>query len=191
MVGKLTTERDRKRLVDGLASSDTAVGVDKKSLHATIAGLGKRQFYIHSMYSEPAVIRSRHTLSWLRGPVTRDEIARLCSKADEDPEAERWRKLEAYTARLEQIDIAGQEQVAILKRLRARRPGGWRLGTIGMLLFGGRFGRLQAMRQANRVNVKLEQEIAECESRIQAMADEADEIVAGIERLRQEATCGV
>jgi hypothetical protein len=182
IIGRLTTERDRKRLVDGLRSSDHSVGMDAKQLHATVAALGKREFFCHSMYRAPTVMRSRHTVSWLRGPVTKQEIARLCNK-QKDPMQQRWRKLERLQNRLQQIEVAGQEQVQILERLRARRPGGITLSSVLMFLLGGRFGRMQAARQIQKQNPKLELEIREAEERLQAFARECDAIVAEIEQL--------
>jgi hypothetical protein len=154
IIGRLTTERDRKRLVDGLRSSDHSVGMDAKQLHATVAALGKREFFCHSMYRAPTVMRSRHTVS-----------------------------CERLQNRLQQIEVAGQEQVQILERLRARRPGGITLSSVLMFLLGGRFGRMQAARQIQKQNPKLELEIREAEERLQAFARECDAIVAEIEQL--------
>jgi hypothetical protein len=186
-VGKLTTERDRKRLVDGLRASDNVAELDdKNTLHKTIAGLAKREFYVHDMHHVPVVIHSRHTLCWLRGPVTRDEISRLCADEKQDRETDYWRRLEAYKAKLEQIKVAGDELLAVLEKLRKRRPNPWNLGTLGMLVFGGRFGRMQAMRRFAQRDEKLEAEIAEAESKLAIMAEEADGVVAAIQRLARE-----
>src|SRR5262249_42239419 len=44
--------------------------------------LAKRHFYVHDVHAEaPAVIESRWTMSYLRGPLTRDEIRRLAAPA--------------------------------------------------------------------------------------------------------------
>jgi hypothetical protein len=118
--------------------------------------------------------------------VTRDEISRLCADEKQDREADYWRRLEAYKAKLEQIKVAGDELLAVLEKLRKRRPNPWNLGTLGMLVFGGRFGRMQAMRRFAQRDEKLEAEIAEAESKLAIMAEEADGVVAAIQRLARE-----
>src|SRR5690606_33347643 len=47
-----------------------------------LSALEKRQFYVHDVHADaPAVIESRWSLSYLRGPLTRDEIKRLSRSA--------------------------------------------------------------------------------------------------------------
>jgi hypothetical protein len=73
-VGRLQTERDRDRLLDGLAS----MGADRGALEARIAGLQNRRFVVHDVHADaPVEIESRWALSYLRGPLTTEELARL------------------------------------------------------------------------------------------------------------------
>lgn len=77
MIGRLQTERDRARLLDGLEGSGGGT-FDRASAEATITGLGKRRFYVHNVHAKaPVVIESRWALSYLRGPLTREDIKRL------------------------------------------------------------------------------------------------------------------
>ena len=77
MIGRLQTERDRARLVDGLAGASAGT-FDRAAAETTIAGLGKRRFYIHNVHAKaPVVIESRWCLSYLRGPLTRADMSRL------------------------------------------------------------------------------------------------------------------
>jgi hypothetical protein len=74
MIGRLSTERDKARLLEGLTSA--AGGVDIGAVDHTISGLGKREFVLRVPGKDAtAVITSRWAMSYLRGPMTRDQIA--------------------------------------------------------------------------------------------------------------------
>lgn len=76
-VGRLQTERDKARLVDGLegAAQDT---FDRAKMEQTLAQLGKRVFLLHSVHRrEPVTFETRFALCYLRGPMTRTEIKKL------------------------------------------------------------------------------------------------------------------
>lgn len=76
MVGRLQTEQDRNRLIDGMSSADG--GVDVKAVGDTIAALDKRQFVVRRAgKNEPTVFTTRWAMSYLRGPMTRDQIRAL------------------------------------------------------------------------------------------------------------------
>ena len=73
MVGKLQTEQDKGRLLDGMSAADG--GVDISTISDTISGLGKREFVLRRVgHSTPDVFTSRWAMSYLRGPLTRDQI---------------------------------------------------------------------------------------------------------------------
>lgn len=76
MIGRLQTERDVDRLRDGLQASSGSVDVEQ--VRATIAGLGTREFVLHSTKaSAPSVFTTRWTLDYLAGPLTRDQVGHL------------------------------------------------------------------------------------------------------------------
>jgi hypothetical protein len=76
-IGRLQTERDKARLIDGLLSSSGG-GLDKAQLEALLANLSARVFLMRNAHDDAAVLfRSRWALSYLRGPLTLPEIARL------------------------------------------------------------------------------------------------------------------
>ena len=76
IIGRLQTERDKARLVDGLTSATG--GVDISVLGDTISGLGKRQFVLKRVGSDqPTLTTTRWAMSYLRGPLVRSEISRL------------------------------------------------------------------------------------------------------------------
>jgi len=81
LIGRLQTDRDRARLLDGLEGSSGGA-FDRAVADATITGLGKRRFYVHSVHAKaPVVIESRWCLSYLKGPLTRDDMKRLRTAA--------------------------------------------------------------------------------------------------------------
>jgi hypothetical protein len=83
-IGRLQTERDRMRVLDGLEGSAQATGsaFDRAGTDARIASLGKRVFLQHSVHAPaPAVFESRWALSYLRGPMTREQIQRVSAEA--------------------------------------------------------------------------------------------------------------
>ncbi|MBX2836887.1 MAG: DUF87 domain-containing protein [Gammaproteobacteria bacterium] len=76
MIGRLQTERDQKRLLDGMGASDGSV--DVKAIGETISALDKREFVLHSTKtSEPQTFSTRWAMSYLPGPLTRDQISLL------------------------------------------------------------------------------------------------------------------
>src|SRR5206468_11566957 len=79
-VGKLQTERDKARLVEGLegVAAERRTLTNRAYLETVISALGNRVFLLHDVHRpEPILFRSRWALSFLRGPLTRDQIALL------------------------------------------------------------------------------------------------------------------
>lgn len=79
-IGRLQTERDKARLLDGLEGAITTQGAkfDRSSIDKTLSGLGNRVFLMNNVHEDgPEVFMVRWTLSYLRGPVSRNEIKAL------------------------------------------------------------------------------------------------------------------
>jgi hypothetical protein len=79
-LGRLQTERDKARVLEGLEGASTAAGAkfDRGRMEAILAGLGNRVFLMNNVHEdEPVVFQTRWALSYLRGPITRDQIAAL------------------------------------------------------------------------------------------------------------------
>jgi hypothetical protein len=73
-IGRLQTENDKNRLLDGLAGLSQG-GVDLKKVSGLISGLNKRVFLLHNVHEEGlSVFQTRWALSYLRGPLTRAQI---------------------------------------------------------------------------------------------------------------------
>ena len=76
-IGRLQTENDKNRLLDGLAGLSEK-GVDLKKVSGLIAGLNKRVFLLHNVHEEGlTVFQTRWALSYLRGPLTRAQVKLL------------------------------------------------------------------------------------------------------------------
>ena len=79
-LGRLQTERDKARVLDGLegVASGAGRGFDRRGLDRLLSGLDKRVFLLHNVHeSAPVLLQSRWAMSYLRGPMGRDEIRAL------------------------------------------------------------------------------------------------------------------
>lgn len=79
-LGRLQTERDKARVLDGLegVAAGSGQGFDRQRLDTLLSGLEKRVFLLHNVHdSQPLLLQSRWALSYLRGPMGRDEIRAL------------------------------------------------------------------------------------------------------------------
>jgi hypothetical protein len=79
-VGRLQTERDKERVLEGLRSA--AGGVDVGALDTAIGGLQQRQFLLQSAHRDtPDLFSTRWAMSFLRGPLTKEQIEQLTPEA--------------------------------------------------------------------------------------------------------------
>ena len=79
-IGRLQTERDKMRLIDGLSGAAATEGVkfNRKEMEQVIANLGHRVFLMNNVHEEaPVVFETRWCMSYLRGPLTRNQIKDL------------------------------------------------------------------------------------------------------------------
>lgn len=72
-IGRLQTERDKTRLMEGLESASGSF--DRKGVEALLSGLGNRVFFMHNVHDDqPVLFQTRWVLSYLRGPMTLAQI---------------------------------------------------------------------------------------------------------------------
>src|SRR3989475_92153 len=84
MVGTLQTQQDRDRLMEGL----TGTGIAASAVAALLGATRKRVFLLHDVHrAGPCLLHSRWALSYLRGPLTREEISRLMKGRAAEPQA--------------------------------------------------------------------------------------------------------
>ncbi len=86
-LGRLQTDQDKQRVLDGL---EGALGgsFDRAHFDKLLSGLEKRNFLLHDVHhGQPEVFETRWAMSYLRGPLTRQEIKRLMDpvKSGADP----------------------------------------------------------------------------------------------------------
>lgn len=79
-LGRLQTERDKMRVLEGLEGAASSAGstFDRQKMEQTLAGLGSRVFLMNNVHEDqPVVFHTRWALSYLRGPISRQQIERL------------------------------------------------------------------------------------------------------------------
>ncbi|MGQ9813727.1 MAG: ATP-binding protein [Candidatus Roseilinea sp.] len=78
-IGRLRTERDRARALEGLESA--GIGFERETFEAPLRVLPPRTFLVQTASSEPRFLRTRWTMSFLRGPLTREQLRQLNPRA--------------------------------------------------------------------------------------------------------------
>jgi hypothetical protein len=76
-IGRLQTERDKGRLLDGLdsAAANSGAQFDRSQIEDLLSRLGNRVFLMNNTHEDkPEIFQTRWALSYLRGPLTRDQI---------------------------------------------------------------------------------------------------------------------
>jgi hypothetical protein len=78
-IGRLQTEQDKERLLDGLESAAAGQGgFNRAQADKTIATLGKRVFLLHNVHEKaPQVFYTRWAMAYLAGPITRTRLGDL------------------------------------------------------------------------------------------------------------------
>ncbi|MFT7578799.1 MAG: hypothetical protein ACI9MR_000460 [Myxococcota bacterium] len=78
LIGKLQTEQDKERILDGLMGASATSGQSRSDISNQISALQGRQFLLQNAHvAHQTVFRTRFVMSYLRGPMTRHEIIRL------------------------------------------------------------------------------------------------------------------
>ena len=79
-IGRLQTERDKMRVLDGLESASLESGskLNKEQFGRLISSLGNRIFLLHNVHEEsPVTFQTRWAMSYLRGPLTGVQVHEL------------------------------------------------------------------------------------------------------------------
>ena len=75
-IGRLQTERDKLRVLDGLEGAGG--GLDRADMDRLLSAVGKRVFLLHNVHERaPITFHTRWAMSYLRGPLTRQQIGTL------------------------------------------------------------------------------------------------------------------
>jgi hypothetical protein len=103
-IGRLQTERDKARVLEGLEGAATSSGqkFDKQRMEQILAGLGNRVFLLNNVHEDaPEVFQTRWTLSYLRGPLTRPQIKTLMDPVKRETSGVRGKEESAKLGSLE------------------------------------------------------------------------------------------
>jgi hypothetical protein len=85
LIGRLQTERDKARLLEGLEGA-AAAGFDRAQADRALSSLRSRVFLMHNVHDDaPVVFESRWAMSYLRGPLTRAQIRTLMARREAGP----------------------------------------------------------------------------------------------------------
>ncbi len=77
-IGRLQTERDKMRLLDGLESANASSNMNRSQTEKVLSSLGSRVFLMNNVHEDaPTLFHTRWALSYLRGPLTRSQIQKL------------------------------------------------------------------------------------------------------------------
>jgi hypothetical protein len=79
-IGRLQTERDKARMIEGLEGIATSTGqkFDKQQMEQLLASLDNRIFLMNNVHEDaPELFETRWAMSYLRGPLTRAQIKLL------------------------------------------------------------------------------------------------------------------
>ncbi len=83
-LGRLQTERDKLRVLDGLEGASTASGLhfQRDRVEKILSGLSNRVFLMNNVHdNQPVVFQTRWALSYLRGPLSREQMQTLSASS--------------------------------------------------------------------------------------------------------------
>ncbi len=90
-IGKLQTDRDKERVLDGLESASGSAGgaLNRRELDKLISSLDSRVFLLHNVHEgQPVIFNTRWAMSYLRGPLTRNQVRTLMTERKGELEIE-------------------------------------------------------------------------------------------------------
>jgi hypothetical protein len=120
-LGRLQTDRDKQRVLEGLeGAAAQSASFDRKSMGELLAGLTNRVFLMNNVHEDaPVVLESRWAMSYLRGPLTREQIKVLMK--DRRPQPAATPATEATrTARADEDQAGREKRDAAIEALRAQ-----------------------------------------------------------------------
>jgi len=102
-LGRLQTARDRERLLDGLSSVSGETTFDRQQAQELLGSMDKRVFLVRNVHEEtPVLVHTRWALSYLRGPLTLQQLKELIGPAEASV-------LPAVAPMKKQLEPAGEE----------------------------------------------------------------------------------
>jgi DNA helicase HerA-like ATPase len=86
-IGRMQADRDKQRLLDGLEGVQVGKGgTTRAEFDRMISAVKSRVFLLHNVHErEPVVFHTRWAMSYLRGPMTRNQVRELAGVTDPTP----------------------------------------------------------------------------------------------------------
>ncbi len=110
-LGRLQAERDKEKVLEGLKAVTVDGGPSRKELDRLLTGLKKRTFLLHNVNEDgPVLFETRWVMSYLRGPLTRDQIRTLM--ADRRLEETATEEAESTEASAADMSVPGSDEAA-------------------------------------------------------------------------------
>jgi hypothetical protein len=83
LLGRLQTERDKDRVLDGLETLEAGGGADREAIDRQLSALSPRVFLMHDVHARraPFAFETRWAMSYLRGPMSREQLRRASAGA--------------------------------------------------------------------------------------------------------------
>jgi hypothetical protein len=197
-IGRLQTERDRERLLDGLGSSTVSgAGLDRQQLAELIGDLKPRTFLMQNAHEDhPVVFSSRWALSYLPGPLTREQIKRLAESvsAPADPSREVQAQPPQAAPALESAELDAPPALPVgLRQLFAHESGS--PGPVGRTVYRPYlYASAQVQLVSNKFGITNSQTLQHAlelrSNMINAAWDEAVEITSGTESMARQPAPG-
>jgi hypothetical protein len=119
-LGRLQTDRDKQRVLEGLegAAAAQSVSFDRRAMGELLAGLTNRIFLMNDVHEDgPVVLESRWAMSYLRGPLAREQIKTLMKDRRPEPAATPTAQA-ARTARADEDQEAREKRDEAIEALR-------------------------------------------------------------------------
>ena len=139
-LGRLQTDRDKARVLDGLESASDSGGFDRAEVDKLLSGLTSRVFVMRNVHDDALTLfQSRWALSYLRGPLGRDEIKKLTGGAKASSAAAAAASASTSTSGGDAFN--GDASGVVGGRRRAPGSSSWHPAV---LLAGSRSGRVNA-----------------------------------------------
>jgi hypothetical protein len=111
-LGRLQTDQDKQRVLDGLEGAAAGGRFDRASMSQTLSAVGKRTFLLHNVHeSEPVIFQTRWAMSYLAGPMSRDQIRKLASTGEEPARPASAATIEPAPASAASTGLAGAPPV--------------------------------------------------------------------------------
>jgi DNA helicase HerA-like ATPase len=81
-IGRMQADRDKQRLLDGLEGVEVGEGgTSRAQFDRMISALSSRVFLLHNVHEgQPVVFHTRWAMSYLRGPLTRNQVQQLAGQ---------------------------------------------------------------------------------------------------------------